>query len=79
MNDAEREDFIVQQGEAMKAALAAGDKAKACEHMAAMRQAIWERSPEQIARMEHERGLDYFTQRGAEDRLDMLGRLGGTN
>jgi len=58
MDDARRERFIKRHGFAMLAAHAAGNEALARVHWQAQRQAIMARSPQQVQKMERERGMD---------------------
>lgn len=64
MNDAQRELYIREHGRLMLIAMerfevtgCLADRGDADKHRLAMEQAIKERSPEQVARMEIERGI----------------------
>lgn len=58
MTESEREDHIVFCGKQIEICMAAGDRKKADFWRQDMEHAIAGRSPETVARMERERGLD---------------------
>lgn len=85
MTDEQREAYIVEQGDAVQAAMAVMDTELARVHLDNMMDAIRARSPEQIERMERakvlrmerEGSVDYFSAQGAADRHAMLAQAGG--
>lgn len=58
MTDQEREDHIAFCAKQMEICMAVGDRKKAQSWLEDMTHAIASRSPETVARMERERGLD---------------------
>lgn len=71
MNDAELEQHITDLGLLIQKAYAEGDRAAAVAWAAARAEAIKARSPQQVARMEEERGLGpscYFHDTGEAHR-----------
>lgn len=70
MNDAELEQHIADLGRLILKAMGDGDRAAAVAWSNARTAAIMARSPEQVARMEEERGLGpcQFTVMGEADR-----------
>ena len=70
MTDAELEQHIADLGLLIERAMAEGDRAAAVAWAAARADAIKARSPQQVARMEEERGLTpcQFTVMGEADR-----------
>lgn len=71
MTDAELESHITDLGLLIQKAYAEGDRAAAVAWSNARTDAIKARSPQQVARMEDERGLGpscYFHDRGEADR-----------
>lgn len=70
MNDAELEQHIADLGRLIEKAYAEGDRAAALAWNDARTAAIMARSPEQVARMEEERGLGpcQFTVMGEQAR-----------
>ncbi|HBH39607.1 MAG TPA: hypothetical protein DDX06_14620 [Curvibacter sp.] len=76
LTDQEREQHIAACGRLMLEAMAEGRRADAEAWLQAQGDAIRGRSPEQITRMEVERGLApcYFHDQGERDAQAMLGR-----
>lgn len=78
MTDEEREAHIEDCGRLMLEAMAQGDRNQAQGWLEDMNHAIAMRSPEQVARMEAERGLlpepCYFTTKAEQDLPAMLRR-----
>lgn len=77
MTDAELESHITDLGLLIEKAYADGDRAAARAWAAARADAIAARSPEQVARMEEERGLGpscYFHDQAEADRTRMGAR-----
>lgn len=76
MNDAELEQHITDLGLLIQKAYAEGDRAAAVAWAAARAEAIKARSPQQVARMEEERGLGpcQFTVMGEAARAELEAR-----
>ena len=77
MTDPELEQHIADLGLLIERAMAEGDRAAAVAWAAARADAIKARSPQQVARMEEERGLGpcQFTVMGEADRVAAGRRL----